>query len=245
MKTLYRNRGPVHDLSVTREGGMITLWSAETRHTVFDSAAPHLPGLEYAHNLLAALAFCPHARSCLVLGLGGGSIPRMLLAACPQIQVEAVEIDPAVEAVAAIYFDIRSLTHLTIRLEEAAAFLRHCKSRYGIIVVDTYVGEQFPDQCATREFVKDARKCLLDDGVLAVNWLSDDAQKRKNLLENLELLIGPVWQLSGLKSRNLIYFAAPKATKRPALISAASEIETDVSFENSLMRLAQRLRHAK
>ena len=127
MKTLYRTRGLVHDLIVTRKGAMTTLWSATgIRHTVFDSAAPYLPGLEYARNMLAALAFCPQTQSCLVLGLGGGSIPRMLLAARPQVKVEAVEIDPAVVQLAVRYFDIRSLTRLKIHMEDAAEFLKRC-----------------------------------------------------------------------------------------------------------------------
>jgi spermidine synthase len=244
MKTLYRAKGLVHELIVTRKGGMTTLWSAGgIRHTVFDSAAPHLPGLEYARNILAALAFCPQAQSCLILGLGGGSIPRMLLAALPQIEVEAVEIDPVVVELAARYFDIRALPRFTIHLEDAAAFLRRCTSRYGIVVVDTYVGEQFPNQCTTREFIKDARKCLLDDGVLAVNWLSDNSQIREDLLKNLGSIVGPVWQLPGLKSRNLVYFAAPRKTARPAIISAAAAVEAEIPFGNSLKRLAQRLRN--
>ena len=246
MKTLHRTRGLVHDLIVTRKGGQTTLWSAGgIRHTVFDSAVPHLPGLEYARNMLAALAFCPQAQSCLVLGLGGGSIPRMLLAARPQMEIEAVEIDPAVVELAARYFDIRALPRLTIYLDDAAEFLRRCTSQYGIVVVDTYVGERFPDQCATREFIKDVRKCLLDDGVLAVNWLSGDERIRTDLLKNIESIVGAVWQLPGLRTRNLLYFAAVTETTRPAVIGAAAAIEAEVPFENSLKRLAQRLKNSR
>jgi spermidine synthase len=243
-KTIYRTAGLVHDLIVTRKGKTTTLWSESgIRHTVFDSAAPHLPGLEYARNMLVALAFSPQAKSCLILGLGGGSIPRMLLAARSQIVVDAIEIDPAVVELAARYFDIGALPRLAIHLKDAASFLRCCTSRYGIVVVDTYVGEQFPDQCATEEFIKDTRKCLRDDGVLAVNWLSGDSQIRKELLKNIESIVGPVWQLPGLKTRNVLYFAAPRTTTRPAIVSAAAAVEAEVPFENPLKRLAQRLRN--
>jgi spermidine synthase len=245
-KTLHRARGLVHDLIVTRERGMITLWSeAGIRHTVFDSAAPHLPGLEYARNMLTALAFCPRAQSCLILGLGGGSIPRMLLAARPQIDVEAVEIDPTVVELASKYFDIHALPGFAIHLEDAAAFLRRCTSRYGIVVVDTYVGEHFPEQCATQEFIANARKCMLDDGVIAINWLSGNSPIQTELLDNLESIIGPVWQLSGLRSRNLVYFATTRITTRPAIVSTAEALELEVPFENSLKQLAQRLRNPK
>lgn len=243
MKTLYRAKGLVQDLIVTRKGAMTTLWSAGgIRHTVFDSTAPHLPGLEYARNMLSALAFYPQAQSCLVLGLGGGSIPRMLLAARPQMEVEAVEIDPAVVELAATYFDIRQLPRFTVYLDDAAAFLKQCTSRYGIVILDTYVGENFPPQCTTEEFIKDARKCLLDNGVLAVNWLADNPRIQKELLHNLRAAVGPVWQLPGMKTRNIVYFAVPGATTRNAIVSSALAVAAEIPFENSLSRLSQRLR---
>jgi spermidine synthase len=246
VKTLCRSRGLDQDLIVTRKGGTVTLWSAAgIRHTVFDSAAPHVPGLEYARNMLTALAFCPHAESCLVLGLGGGSIPRMLLKAHPQIEVKAVEIDPAVLELAEKYFDIRALPRCRIYREDAVEFLRHCTSRCGIVIVDTYLGEQFPDQCATREFICSARKCLLDDGVLAVNWLSGDKKKRNNLLKIMGEIVGPVWRLPGLKSDNVLYFASAEKISRPAIISRASEIQDQIPFENSLLRLVQRLKKVR
>jgi spermidine synthase len=243
MKTLCRARGLVHDLIVTRKGRTITLWSATgIRHSVLDGASPHLPGLEYARHMLAALAFCPQAQSCLVLGLGGGSIPRMLLAACPQMEIEAVEIDPAVVELAVRYFDIHALPRLAIHLEDAAGFLKRCRSRYGVVVVDTYLGDQFPEQCATQDFIRDARRCMLDDGVLAVNWLIGDSPKREDLLKKLELIVGPVWQLPGLKSRNVLYFAAARETTRSEIISTAAAVRSEIAFENSLRQLAQRLR---
>ncbi len=242
-KTLSRTRGLIHELIVTRQGATVTLWSeAGIRHTVFDSAVPHLPGLEYARNMLTVLAFCPQARSCLVLGLGGGSIPRMLLAASANIEVDAVEIDPVVVELAERYFHIRALPRFRIHLDDAASFLKNCTSRYGIVIVDTYVGEQFPDHCTTREFITDARRCLLDDGVLAVNWLGGDLHTRESLLRNLQMTVGSVWQLPGLKSRNFVYFAPARPIRRPDIISAASAVEAEIPFNNSLAQLAQRLR---
>jgi spermidine synthase len=225
---------------------MTTLWSATgIRHTVFDSAVPHLPGLEYARNMLAALAFCPQAKSALVLGLGGGSIPRMLLAARPRIEVDTVEIDPAVVELAVRYFDVRALPGFSIHQEDAAGFLQRCKSQYGVIVVDTYLGDQFPDQCATKEFFRDARQCLLDDGVLVINWMNDDVRKSDGLLRKLRSLVGPVWQLPGLKSHNVLYFAAAGKTTRSAIVSAASAVSAEVPFENPLKQLAQRLKSVR
>ena len=239
MKILHRARGRIQELAVTREGDVVTLWfEGKVRQTVFDRAAPHLPGLEYARNMLASLIFCPRAESCLMLGLGGGSIPRMMLAARPRMRVEAVEIDPDVVEVASRYFEIGALPRFAIHLEDAAEFLGRCASRYGIVLLDTYIGETFPDQCASGECFRDIRKSLDEEGVLAINWLSGNARLEETLLENLESAFDQIWTLPCRDSHNVLVFALARATTHSALLSAAAAVEAELPFYGSLERLA-------
>jgi spermidine synthase len=156
--------------------------------------------------------------------------------------MEAVEVDPVIVELAARYFNIRALPRFTIHVEDAALFLRSCTSRYSLIIVDTYVGEQFPDQCATRDFIQDARKCLSDDGVLAINWLSDDPRMQSELIQSLKRIVGTVWQLAGLKTDNLLYFASPGSLTRSAVILAAATVEGQIPFKNSIKQIVQRIR---
>lgn len=243
MKTLHRTKGLSHDLVVTKKGQTITLWSsAGIRHTVLNLEAPHVPGLEYARNTLAALAFSPRARSFLILGLGGGSIPRMLFAARPDIAIDTVEIDPAVQELARRFFQVAAWPRFQVYLEDAAAFLEHCTAKYDVIMVDAYVGETFPEGCATCEFLSRARGCLNDDGVLVVNWMSGNAGLYQRLLANLDATIGPVWLLAGSKSKNTLLFASIRRSTRQELVTEAGRIEREIPFESSLGRLVQRLR---
>ncbi len=243
MKTLHRTKGLKHDLVVTRKGQTITLWSsAGIRHTVLNLDAPHLPGLEYARNTLAALAFSPGARSFLILGLGGGSIPRMLFAARPCVTIDTVEIDPAVPELARRFFQVEAWPRFKVYLQDAAAFLEQCTARYDVIVVDTYVGEQFPEHCSTREFLGRARACLEDGGVVVVNWMSGNPGLFQRLLGNLDAVIGPVWRLAGSKSKNALLFSTPRVMTRRELTTAAGSVEREIPFECFLGRLVQRLK---
>ncbi len=245
MKTLHRAKGLVHDLVVTKKGQTITLWSsAGIRHTVLDLNAPHVPGLEYARNTLAALAFSPGAQSFLILGLGGGSIPRMLFAARPGIAIDTVEIDPEVPELARRFFHVEAWPRFKLYLEDAAAFLEHCTATYDVIMVDAYVGEKFPEHFATREFLSRARACLNDAGVLVVNWMSGSPGLYQRLLDNLDAMIGPVWRLAGSKSKNTLLFASMRNSTRQELVTEAGRIEREIPFESSLARLVQRLRPA-
>jgi hypothetical protein len=79
--------------------------------------------------------------------------------------------------------------------------------------------------------------------VLVVNCLNGDAQIQKMLLTNIEAIVGPVWQLSGLKSRNLLYFATTGKTTRPALVAAAAGVEDEIPFECSAQAPRSALPH--
>jgi spermidine synthase len=242
MKTLHRIRGMVHDLVVTQEGSTITLWSGPgIRHTVINLQAPHLPGLEYARNTLLTLAFNPRARSFLILGLGGGSIPRMLRAACPEATIEAVEIDPAVPEIARRFFQLGDSLRLEIHSDDAAAYVARRGRKYDSIVMDAYVGDAIPQQCTTGAFFVDVRESLTGEGVLAVNLMGTDLRRYKDLLSNIQASVGHTWLLRGNRSRNTLAFAPRRNPTRPDLLSSAAQLDRELPHAFHLQRLARRL----
>jgi hypothetical protein len=242
MKTLHRARGIVHDLVVTQEGNTITLWSGPgIRHTVIDLNTPHRPGLEYARNMLLALAFNPQPRSFLILGLGGGAIPRMLRSACRGAAIEAVEVDPAVPDIARRFFRLGDLLHLDIHNEDAAEYVARCGRTYGCVILDAYIGDVIPQQCRTREFCDSIRERLSADGVLAVNLMGTDLKRYTDLLENLEASQAQVWLLRGGRSRNMLVFASPRRRRRAELLVSAGQLSGELPVDLGLEHLARRL----
>ncbi len=242
MKTLHRGRGVANDLIVTQQGNTLTLWAGSgLRHTVLDLDAPHMPGLEYARNTLLALAFTPNADSILMLGLGGGSILHMLRAARPHAGVDAIEIDPAILQLARKFFRVGDSSWFKVYLEDAAVYLEHCRRRYDIILVDTYVGASLAAQCTTREFFENARRSLSPHGVLVINWMSSDPQRYRRVLANVEAASGSVWQLHGYRSRNTLIFATARKVERAELLTAADRLERDMSFASAIAPLARRI----
>ncbi len=242
MKTLHRSRGLHHDLVVTQNGNTITLWSAAgVRHTVLDLDAPHIPGLEYARNTLLALAFHPQASSFLILGLGGGSIPRMLHAAVPGASIDAVEIDPAIPELALKYFQTGASQRFRVYVEDAAAYVAHCGLKYDIIILDAYVGEMLPEQCATREFFENTRKRLTERGVLVINWMRSDPLRFRLVMTNTAESVGPCWLLRGYRSRNTLIFSSGRETTRAKLVTEAERLGDQLLFASAIVRLARRI----
>ena len=59
---------------------------------------------EYTRMMLGALYLEPEPHRILIIGLGGGTLPRALERLLPEAQIDVVEIDPAVVRVAQQYF---------------------------------------------------------------------------------------------------------------------------------------------
>jgi len=125
----------------------------------------------YTHALEAlALAYRPGMKSALVLGLGAGIVPMRL--AGRGVAVEAVDIDPASLAAATTVFGYQP-AQAPVRLVDARTFLRDCRPRYDVVVVDLFHGDGTPDYLVTRDFFRDLRACLAPGGVAVFNTFAD------------------------------------------------------------------------
>jgi len=78
-------------------------------------------------------------RRFLILGLGGGSVARVLRAVAPRAQIVGVEVDPEVIAVARRDFELGTLGAELVR-DDALAVLGRERRRFDAIFDDVFVG---------------------------------------------------------------------------------------------------------
>jgi len=128
-------------------------------------------------------------RSCLLLGLGGGTVAHLLDRHFPHLKITAVEIDPVIISIGKTYFELRQLTNLKIIQADAFDILNKplwFVSPYDVIVVDLYKGEVFPDKFASSEFVSFIGENLSPQGIIVFNRVfSPDLQERLGGFEQL------------------------------------------------------------
>src|SRR5678816_308902 len=74
------------------------------RQSCMDTRHPDRIVMNYPKMMLGALFVNPRPQSVLIIGLGGGTLPRALRQLLPDARIDVVEIDPAVERVASRYF---------------------------------------------------------------------------------------------------------------------------------------------
>jgi spermidine synthase len=131
--------------------------------------------MKYPQMMMTSLYLQPQPQSILIIGLGGGSIPRVLARMLPQAQIDVVEIDPAVVSVAKKYFDFRPSGNLRVIEADGRVYVKRAlraNRRYDIIMLDAFDHEYIPEHLLTREFLREVKSLLSENGVLAANTFS-------------------------------------------------------------------------
>lgn len=129
----------------------------------------------------------------LVLGFGGGSVATIL-----RIERElpnpitGVELDEMMLKAGREHFGIDKLTDLKLITGDASEYVRQCHDKFSLIVTDIYVDDLIPVVFEQKEFLTEARRCLLPGGKLVFNKLVSDSGKESEL-KVLEALFGELF----------------------------------------------------
>ena len=145
------------------------------RQSCMDVKRPDRIVMNYPQMMLAALFLKPEPQSVLVIGLGGGTIPRALAQLTPQATVDVVEIDPAVVRVAKAYFRFAESPKVRTFAQDGRVFVKRAlreQRKYDLVMLDAFDHEYIPEHLLTREFLQETRKLLSTNGVLVANTFS-------------------------------------------------------------------------
>jgi spermidine synthase len=118
---------------------------------------------------LAVGALLPRLERVAMLGNAGGTAARAFAHFYPGVQIDGVELDPAVSKAGRRYFGMGRIPRLQVHDMDARPFLRQTDRRYDLIVVDAYRPPYVPFYLATREFFELVREHLNPGGIVALN----------------------------------------------------------------------------
>ena len=123
-------------------------------------------GYSYLLEVLPVSLY-PEGRSCLVIGLGAGLVPRGFERR--GVATDVVDIDPKVVEVADRYFGFK--TSGQVFIGDARYHLSSTDRRYDYLIVDVFSGDVTPGYLVSREAVEILRRRLSPDGVVALNLI--------------------------------------------------------------------------
>lgn len=231
-----------HILVVDDPGGIRYLKFDDSWQSAMDRNDPRALVFWYTRYFHVAMALVPDARRALMVGLGGGSVPKNFLVTYPQLEIDVAELDPEVVRVAHRFFDVpESDPRLRIFAEDGRLFVRRSPHRYDAIFLDAYFAHSIPFHLATVEFMQELKAKLAPGGVVASNIIGSLSGRHsllfRSMLKSIQAVfptvyVLPVGSSSGSAidpvQRNIIVLATDRPAMSPeAFWAAVSRLEQE------------------
>lgn len=160
---------PYQTLQVIESGGERQLRSDGVLHSTLVVASGEPAANAYPRQAIAALLVQPEVRSMLVLGMGSGAVASYLCSRLPALEVDLVDIDPAVPEAARTHMLFRDGPRLRVHVDDGRRFVNTSAAQWDFIYADTYVGSAVPFHLTTQEFMLAVKDRLRPGGVFGIN----------------------------------------------------------------------------
>lgn len=130
---------------------------------------PHALDLDYTRLMMGFLLFDSAPGRILMIGLGGGSLPKFCYRYLPQAIIDVVEIDPQVIALRDAFHVPADDARFRIVAADGKDYLHALSDPVDVLLVDAYDGHGMPPALCESDFFQDCHKALSPEGVLVVN----------------------------------------------------------------------------
>lgn len=178
-ETIHEERSKYRDITVTQVGErrclLFNVHRGDRNQTCMMMNDPDRLVFDYTRMSFAGLLLRPDPARVLVVGLGGGSIPRVFAGLFPAARIDVVEIDEAVVRVAREFFDFAETGAVKVHVDDGRLFIKRAGMRgetWDYIVLDAFSGDYIPEHMLTREFLDEVRRVMSPDAVLVANTFS-------------------------------------------------------------------------
>lgn len=248
----FETQSEFSHIRVRRDGQIRALiFVRDTGDEVIESAV----NLEQLHQLLVPYTrsmFASHLftepKRVLIVGLGGGGMIHFLKHYQPELEIDALEIDPAVVKAAEDYFQIKSEGKVAIHTADGLKYLAETDRTYDVIYMDAFLKPSdatdstgAPLKLKTIEFYKSVQKKLSPGGVVVFN-LNTHNQTRQDLA-TIRNAFGRMYTFRVPKALNLVVVATPQDTAVPTgqLRRRAAELDKQFKADFSFVEIARNL----
>lgn len=233
---IARAKGSIGEIVVTRDrrSGALYYEQADSYQSQADRFGTSLA--HYIHALYG-LAMQTRARDVLMIGCGGGSLGTML--AKQGREVTIVDIFAHSFVLARRYFFMPETIRCVVA--DGAQYLQRRRRRYGLIVLDAFIGTKVPAHLRSPAFFALARERLRKGGHILVNVvLTDDRDGTADRMAASLAAAGLKAQVLDTPTdveRNAIVIGSDGALlKRPALLVPPRIAKRTLEAEIEMMR---------
>ena len=206
--------------------------------------APDELALAYTRAMMACLLFNPQPRDVLLIGLGGGSLAKFLYRKRRAARIVAIEIDIRVVNAAHRLFQMPiGKRRLRVLVGDGARHVELNPASADVILLDAFVNHRQAPSIRTESFYRAARRALRPDGVLVINFMSDDPGLHAYIRRLAEAFAARVVCLRAIGEDNIIVLAFrddPDRITPTSVIRRAIALQRELGLE--FAEFARRLR---
>ncbi len=134
---------------------------------------PYLLVAPYTRQMMSFLLFNPDPVHILMIGLGGGSLPKFCHRHLPTARVTVVELDARVIAMRKSFFIPDDDERLRIVHDDGANYIARLDQSVDVVLVDAFDEHGVAPTLATSNFFGHVFRHLSDAGVLIMNLLGE------------------------------------------------------------------------
>lgn len=206
--------------------------------------APDELALAYTRAMMSCLLFNPEPREVLLIGLGGGSLAKFLYRRRRATRIVAVEIDVRVVNAAHRLFHMPiGKPRLRVLVGDGARHVERNPASADVILLDAFVNHRQAPSIRTEAFYRAAWRALRPDGVLVINFMSDDPGLHAYIRRLAQAFDARVFCLRAIGEDNIIVLAFrddPDVITPASLIGRAIALQRELGLEFG--EFARRLR---
>ncbi|HYD34361.1 MAG TPA: polyamine aminopropyltransferase [Methylophilaceae bacterium] len=177
LRSIHRSVSPDDSVDVSESDGIRSLHLGNsTVQSSMRLSDPYALELAYTRGMMAFLLFYPEARNMLMIGLGGGSVPKYIHHYLPSMRsIKVVELNPKVIQIARTLFAVPDNDErLEIIEGDGAQYVRENPDTIQVLMIDAFDSHGIPAELCSQEFFDQCAVALTCDGMMVINlWGSD------------------------------------------------------------------------
>lgn len=189
---------------------------------------PFALDLGYTRAMMGFLLFNSAPRHILIVGLGGGSLPKYCYREFPRAHITTLEINPEVIALRNQFLIPPDDERFRIVPADGGEYLTRDDVQADIIMLDGYDAAGLPEGLCSEDFYTHCREALSDEGVLVVNLWGGEPNRALYIDRLSGIFNGRVWWSKPRGSSGLIVYAVKNNNFYPQwsrLMTAAQALD--------------------
>ena len=146
----------------------------------------------------------------LILGLGGGTIAKILTNKYDSLKIKGVEIDPTIVELGKKYFYLDESMDITV--EDAGTYIGKDPSEYGVICVYLFFRDKSSNLLDSSKFLNEVRKHLKKDGLVIINKICKNRREDREFVERMKKIFAVLKvrrERGDIYEQNVIFYGNP------------------------------------